>query len=86
LAERDVTSPECCQMRYHNPLYSDGMLQHLVLLLVNSGVYQKDGLPVFLRNEDLSVWHRRPSDGEDQGRRDQGRDRAARRNARRHRR
>jgi hypothetical protein len=22
---------------------------------------------------DLSVWHRRPSDGEDQGRRDQGR-------------
>ena len=29
LAERDVTSPECCQTRYHNPLYSDGMLQHL---------------------------------------------------------
>jgi len=20
LAERDITSPECCQMRYHNPL------------------------------------------------------------------
>jgi hypothetical protein len=25
LAERDVTFPECCQMRYHNPLYSDGI-------------------------------------------------------------
>jgi hypothetical protein len=28
-------------MRYHNPLYSDGMLQHLVLLPVNSGAIRK---------------------------------------------